>query len=352
MNKAAKLLSQGKVKKVFSLLEARYPASATDPKVLSAKQVCASLVKSRMLEKFPTRHPLWETSRAMLKSLPGGETFIDLPLKAQLKMQQTAQKRLLNASIPFPIEDRKTIEAIALVPLLPKFMSKFKLTRQESQTLTMHRESVLTERVRAGIEIDVEKMQPLMQGWLWSKNIYEQVLALLFATGRRTIEVLNMAEFRPWNEGSAAEIGNPIQQRSIFRDLDVIQVRHLAKQGASERFDESWHMIPVLLPASAVLHSWHELRQRLGKEMNLSPDTTPVQFNALFATKLAKTLKDSGFPVKVHDLRAIYVKSSFNQSKTRLPENQFAQDVLLHHSFDSSRHYALAYSEGSQLNDK
>ena len=239
--------------------------------------------------------------------------FHDYDIKEQLATSKKAASGEFSGS-------RRTDAAISRIKILPEYMNDYHLTKDDIvKNKTLSSES-LDKRATECIIVEngdelVHRCKQILQNL--SEDVFIVVSAVAVLTGRRSIEILSMGEFRKCSRGEYSCLFSGGAKK---RDIETVPCE-----------------IPILIKFKYIKRAIDFIRERV----DIS-DMTNSEVNSKYSHKLgdsAKILLNS-LDTRFHDLRAVYGTITHASFENTCSINIWLKKVLLHENIDTSVFYS------------
>lgn len=233
-------------------------------------------------------------------------------IKTQLRQQKAAARGEFSGS-------KRTDAAIAALKLLPDYMSKYRLSKEDKERSSdLATRSIETRSMKC---IDVADADALVTRCrrlvaTLTEDPFLITAAIGVLCGRRSCEILCTGVFEASGRGPHA---------CLFHGA--------AKKRSAQRGEH----IPILCKFKYLYRAVDHIRQKIG-----ACGITNTQMNARYSHKLgdaAKILMES-LDSKFHDLRAIYAMVTHSVFENECSVNIWLKKTLLHDAIETSVHYS------------
>lgn len=234
-------------------------------------------------------------------------------MKEQIAKSKKAYAGVLSGS-------RRTDAAIARIKILPEYMNDYHLSKDDIIKNKARSSESLDKRAMDCIIVEngdelVHRCKQILQSL--SEDVFVVVAALAVLTGRRSIEILSMGEFR---KGSRGEYSCLFSGGAKKRDLESIPCE-----------------IPILVKFKYIKRAIDFIRGRI----DIS-DMTNSEVNSKYSHKLGDSAKIllGSLDTRFHDLRAVYGTITHACFENTCSINIWLKRVLLHETIDTSVFYS------------
>lgn len=300
------LLENNKPFVVLQNVRDRYPNIATQSSVLSK-------IKRQYME--DKKHRVPEYHIELQKALDTGknnEDFIDFD-NHNPHIQNKIQKKIAQGKTVY---GQYTDTIIAKIPIVNKeCVQHLKLPKNDSSVLRQIQRKALNNKHHNVKNIDADDLMKKVIPLLLSDNIYQVIVAVLLATGRRQNELV---------KGNLTESDN---------DPYMVTFSGQSKTGLD--IQRPPYNIPVLAHANFVIIAWNKAKNYF--QLVDSPD----QFKKRIRNVARWLKRNPQYDIqKLHQLRSIYARISYILFPTgRLSEMAYISEILGQQDIDIASHY-------------
>ncbi len=278
------------------------------------KNACiASLEKTQVNEHYSDDMFAVENTYNSEEDIKIADIFDDM--KPVERYEQQRKWRKMN---PGGIES-----ALARVRVIPEMLEQIKLNSSDAREANDNTEARMREQKE--IKVDVDAMLAVVMPDLHSTIIPKLALALLLATGRRTVEIFKTAE---------------------FKRIDKYRVSF---SGQAQSFDDTPYEIDLLAEADLVITALASLRA-LAPTANMTKAVVNTTYGKMMSREVDKLSKQLGFAddtnLTPHTLRAIYGNACMTLYKPKkMKGTRYLAELFGHVKSASTNHYTYVDAE-------